>query len=77
MQTIRIRVSNKIYRHLMWFLGRFSDEEIQVIHETENFSSVLEYLKQELNKVEDGKAEYIGIEQLDDHLEATIRKYEA
>jgi hypothetical protein len=61
----------------MWFLGRFSKDEIQVIKEDDEFVSVKEYLKIELNKVEDGSAEYISIDQLDDSLETTIKKYEA
>lgn len=77
MQTIRLRVNDKIYKHLMWFLRRFNNEEIEVITENEKFISVREYLQEELNKVEDGNAEYISIDQLDNELENTIRKHEA
>jgi hypothetical protein len=77
MQTIRLKVNDKIYKQLMWFLDRFNKEEIQVINESSEFISVQEYLKKELDKVEDGSAEYISIDQLDDSLEATIKKYEA
>ena len=77
MQTIRLKVNDKIYKHLMWFLGRFSKDEIQVIKEDDKFVSVAEYLKIELDKVEDGSAEYISTDQLDDSLETTIKKYEA
>jgi len=77
MQTIRLRVNDKIYHHLMWFLGRFSKEEIQIINENEEFISLQEYLNKELNKVEEGSVEYISIDQLDDLLEDTIRKHEA
>lgn len=77
MQTIRLKVNDKIYKHLMWFLGRFSKDEIQVIKEDDKFVSVAEYLKIELDKVEDGSAEYISVDELNDTLEATIKKYEA
>ena len=77
MQTIRLRVNDKIYNHLMWFLGRFSKEEIQVISENEEFISLQEYLNKELNKVEDGNVEYVSVDQLDNLLEDTIRKHEA
>lgn len=77
MQTIRLRVNDKIYKHLMWFLGRFNKEEIQIINESEEYISVQEYLKKELDKVEDGKSEYLSIDQLNDLLEDTIKKYEA
>ena len=77
MRTIRLRVNEKIYNYLMWFLGRFNKEEIQIINENEEFISLQEYLNKELNKVEDGSVEYISIDQLDDLLEDTIRKHEA
>lgn len=77
MRTIRLRVNDKIYHHLMWFLGRFSKEEIQIINENEEFISLQEYLNKELNKVEDGSVEYISIDQLDNLLDDTIRKHEA
>jgi len=77
METIRLRVNNKIYKNLMWFLKRFSKDEILVVKENAEFLSVQEYLKIELNKVENGSEESIDIEQLDNELEASIRKYEA
>jgi len=60
----------------MWFLQRFSSEEIQVIQENNEFLSVQQYLKKELVSVEEGKAEYISLEELDQELESTIRKNE-
>ncbi len=76
MHTLRLRVDNKIYKNLMWFLGRFSKDEIQIEEETDQFISTKEYLEKELNTIEEGKAEYIGIEQLDDDLEAILRSHE-
>jgi hypothetical protein len=76
MHTLRLRVDNKIYKNLMWFPGRFSKDEIQIEEETDQFISTKEYLEKELNTIEEGKAEYIGIEQLDDELEAILRSHE-
>ena len=76
MQTIRLRVNEKIYKNLMWFLSRFNKEEIQVIQEDDEFLSVKHYLEKELKNIENGNVESIGIEQLDKDIEATIRKYE-
>ena len=66
MHTLRLRVDNKIYKNLMWFLGRFSKDEIQILEETDQFISTKQYLEKELKTIEEGKAEYISIEQLDD-----------
>ncbi|MBU3926335.1 MAG: tRNA pseudouridine synthase A [Bacteroidetes bacterium] len=77
MQSIRLEVSNKVYKHLMWFLSRFSEKEIRVIKEDKSFLSVQEYMQNELLSVNEGTAEYIEIDQLEDALEKTIRKHEA
>ena len=74
MQTIRLRVNDKIYHHLMWFLKRFNKEELQVIREDKEFLSVQEYLNKELEKIENGTTGFLTIDQLDNELEATIRK---
>ena len=42
MQTIRLRVNDKIYKHLMWFLRRFNKEEIQVIRENNKLETTIQ-----------------------------------
>ena len=77
MQTIRLRVNDKVYKNLIKLLSRFSKEEIQVIEENDTFLSIQQYLDKELTSVEDGSAEYTSIEELETRLDATIRKNEA
>ena len=77
MQTIRLRVNDRIYKNLIKLLSKFSKDDIQVIEEDENYISIQQYLKKELSTVEDGSAEYIDINELDNTLDATIRKHEA
>lgn len=77
MQTIRLRVNDRIYKNLIKLLSKFSKDDIQVIEEDENYISIQQYLKKELSTVEDGSAEYIDIDELDNTLDATIRKHEA
>ena len=77
MQTIRLRVNDKVYKSLIRLLSKFGKDEIQVIEEDDNYLSIQEYLRKELSTVEDGSAEYIDIDELDNSLDATIRKHEA
>ena len=58
-------------------LSKFNKDDIQVIEEDDNYISIQQYLKKELSTVEDGSAEYIDIDELEDILDATIRKHEA
>lgn len=75
MQTIRLRVNDKVYKNLLWFLSKFSKDELQIIEENEEFLSVRKDLHKALDKVEKGNEDFINQKQLDDELEATIRKY--
>jgi hypothetical protein len=77
MHTIRLRVNDKVYKNLIKILSKFSKEEIQVITEDDTFISIQRYLEKELAQVEDGSAEYIDINELDNQLDDTIRKHEA
>ena len=76
MQTIRLRVNDSIFQQLMWFLKRFGKNEIEVISENDEYFSIQEYLKKELEKIENRTAEFISLNQFDEELESTIRKYE-
>jgi len=77
MQTIRLRVNDRVYKSLIRLLSKFGKDEIQVIEEDDNYLSIQQYLKKELATVEDGSAEYIDINELENTLDATIRKHEA
>jgi hypothetical protein len=60
----------------MWFLGRFSKDEIQIEEETDQFISTKQYLEKELRAIEEGKAEYISVEQLNEDLETILKSHE-
>ena len=77
MQTIRLRVNDKVYKNLIRLLSKFSKEEIQVIEENDTYLSIQQHFEKELTSVEDGSAEYTSIEELENRLDATIRKNEA
>ncbi|MDB5261964.1 MAG: hypothetical protein JWQ14_1245 [Adhaeribacter sp.] len=77
MHTIRLRVNEKVYKNLMWFLSKFSKDELQIIEENTEFVTAQKELTDNLAALEKGKAEFIGLEELEDDLEATIRKYVA
>ncbi|MCD4790125.1 MAG: hypothetical protein K8R37_09020 [Bacteroidales bacterium] len=76
MHTIRLRVNDKIYANIMWFLGRFNKSEIELITENNEYLSIQSYLKEELNEVKEGKAKYYSIEEVEHSLEEVIEKYE-
>jgi len=77
MQTIRLRVNDKVYKNLLKLLSKFSKDEVEVIEENETFLSIQQYLEKELSRVEEGTAKYTTVEALENRLDDTIRKNEA
>jgi len=77
MQTIRLRVNDKVYKNVIRFLSKFNKDEVEVIQENDTFLSIQQYLEKELASVEEGAAKYTSIEALENRLDDTIRKNEA
>ncbi len=76
MHTIRLRINEKIFQNFIWLLGRFSNEEIQIIQEDDQFRSTQDFLKNELYKLEKGEEELFDLNDIDRELERTIKNYE-
>ena len=72
MHTIRLRVNDKVYKHLIKILSKFSKEDMQVVTEDDTFISIQKYLEKELTQVENGSAEYIDSDELNNHPDDTI-----
>jgi len=76
MQTIRLNINDKIYDRLMWLLGKFSKDEVEIIKEDKDFAANRSYLETELNEIVDGKAKFVTLEDAEQRLENVIRKHE-
>lgn len=76
MHTIRLRINEKIFQNFIWLLGRFSNEEIQIIQEDDQFRSTQDFLKNELYKLEKGEEKLFDLNDIDRELERTIKNYE-
>jgi hypothetical protein len=76
MHTIRLKVNDKIYEKLLWLLGKFSKDEIEIVIENSTFSNDQKYLEKELNEIIAGEAKFIGVEEAEKQLEKSISKHE-
>lgn len=72
METIRITASHDILEQVRAFLHTFKDQQIKV----QNESNERQYLQNQLNEIDNGKAIFYSLEEAEQILEATIRKYE-
>ncbi len=76
MHIIRLRVKNKAYKHLMWFLEKFKSDEIEVLSESKFFLKNQKYLQKELQKLENEESDFVSLEELNEDLEKVIAKNE-
>ncbi len=75
MQTIRLRVNDKIYEKLLWLLKKFNKSDIEIIAEDENFLQDRAYLQRELNEIDNGKAKFYSLDELENELDKVISKH--
>ncbi len=73
MKSLELKVNKKIYDKLLWLLGQFSSEDLIIVNKD---NADKKYLQEELKRMDEGKANFISIEELDAMLEERIKKYE-
>lgn len=76
MTTLKLKVNERILDKVLWLLGQFKPEDLEVVHDDPNFKENQAYLKKELERYESGQAKTLSIEELDSMLEAKIPKHE-
>jgi hypothetical protein len=57
-------------------LSKFRKDELEIITENEEYLSVQRYLQDELNEMNEGKAGYQTLEDLENTLESAVKKHE-
>ena len=74
MHTIKLKVSDTVYEKLIWLLGKFTKEEIEIIPESSDFSMAQEYLQKELNDILTGNAKFVEFEEAEKRLDQVLLK---
>jgi hypothetical protein len=76
MQTIKLRINERIYDRLLGILSKFNKDEIEIIPEDAEYLKNQKYLESELNEIVRGKAGFIDIEEAEKRLEEILAKDE-
>jgi|GEM_PF-5448328 hypothetical protein len=76
MPTVKIKISPKIFSKVLDFLRTFKKEELEFIVDDEFYAENKAYLNEELNEVQEGKATYLTLKELEDELTKVIKKNE-
>jgi len=76
MQTLKLRVNDRVYDKLIWLLSKFNKDEVEIIPENTDFVKNQNYLAGELNEILKGKANFIEMDEAEQRLENSINKHE-
>lgn len=76
MHTLRLKVNDKVFDKLVWFLGKFSNDEVEIINEDSEFFENQKYLEKELKDLINGKTNLVEIDEVEARLENRIKNHE-
>jgi hypothetical protein len=76
MQTLRLKVNDDVYDKLLWFLRKFTRDEIEIISENEEFVRNQKYLAGELDEIVTGKAKFLELNEAEERLDKAIKSNE-
>lgn len=76
MQTIRLKISDKVYDQFLSFLKEFKKEDIQIIEDAQDFLEHKKYLENELQEIENGNAIFLEEDEVYKRLDHVIRTHE-
>ena len=76
MHSIRLKVNDKIYDKILWFLNKFNNDEIEIIIEDINHVENKKYLEKELKEVINGDNDFFSVNEVEKRLEKIIKKHE-
>jgi hypothetical protein len=76
METIRLEFQPNIKTKILELLSSFSSDELKIVPERPTFEDEKRMLQSRIDKINDGTAQFVSFEELDQYLEETISKYE-
>jgi len=72
LKSLEIKVNKKIYDKVLWLLSQFKPEDLVIVTDSVN----KKYLNEQLATIDQGRGNFVSIEELDAVLEERIKKYE-
>jgi hypothetical protein len=76
MLTVRLNIKENVLDRVMQSLNAFTSDELVVINEDQNYLTNQKYLHKELEDINNGNAEFLSHEELENSLNEVISKYE-
>ncbi|CAN5165180.1 hypothetical protein BH23BAC2_BH23BAC2_27250 [soil metagenome] len=77
MKSLHIKIkSDETYDHLMWFLRKLDQEELQFVEGKNTFSTVQEQLLNEIQATDSGESTLMELDEFDKKLDELIFRNE-
>jgi len=73
MHTIKLKIDDKVYDKLIWLLGKFTKDEVEIVLDEANFADTKKYLETELGDILQNKASFLSVNETEQRLEKLIR----
>ena len=77
MATIRLQISEKVLDKVLWLLGHFSKDEVEIIEEDLAFIEQKEFVQKELDRMDKGEVDFVSMEEMNRQVRTLISKHEA
>lgn len=76
MQTITLKVSDKTYDHLIWFLKRFRKDELEIVRD-DFFQNLKDQAEEDFQNAKVHPHLELSLEDFEKEMENTLKKYGA
>ncbi len=76
MHTLKLKIHDTVFDKFMKIIDQFGKDEIEIITEKDEFSSVKKYLQSELNEIVSEKAVFYSFDETNKKLDKIIKNHE-
>lgn len=74
MATIKLKINDKVLEKVLWLLGHFTKDEVEIIPEDSDFSTNKNAIEKEIQLMDAGDAKFLSKEELNDRIDQIIGK---
>jgi hypothetical protein len=74
MHTVRLKVNDHVYDKLIWLLGKFNKDEVEVIDESNDFLESQKHMSSELNDTRIRKSSSLTLNEVANRLDNILKK---
>jgi hypothetical protein len=76
MATLRLQISEKVLDKVLWLLGHFSKDEVEILEEDLEFIQQKQFVEEELKRMDAGTVEFISVDDMNRQVKELIAKHE-